>query len=213
MATQTTQMKRFYDNYQRVQNLLTIYGKLKEESADKPTIKFDEDVRLTDLLRASVVFLHGSEEDYIRTTLSNLFLSRADEKELASIALLDTSGRAEKFSFAQLSHFADYNVGELIAESINETLSKTSFNSYSEIHAWMRKIGVKLDSFSRQKQIDELIKRRHKIVHEVDQVTYGNDMRTRVSTIEVKTVRVWCSAVKEMLELIDSQICSQANHE
>lgn len=206
-------MKRFYDNYQRVQNLLTIYEKLNGESSDKHAIKLAEDVRLTDLLRASVVFLHGSEEDYIRTTLSELLLNRADEKELASIALLGTSGRAEKFSFAQLSHFSDYNVGELIAESINETLSKTSFNSYSEICAWMKKIGIELDSFSRQKQIDELIKRRHKIVHEVDQTTYKNDMFTRVSTIEVKTVRIWCSAVKEMLELIDSQICSQANYD
>lgn len=206
-------MKRFCDNYQRVQNLLTIYETLNGGSEDRPTIKLSEDVRLTDLLRASVVFLHGSEEDYIRTTLSDLLLSRADQKELASIALLGTSGRAEKFSFAQLIRFSNYSVGELIAESIDETLSKTSFNSYSEICAWMKKIGVKLDSFSRQRQIDDLIKRRHKIVHEVDQTTYKKDKFTRVSTIEVKTVRAWCSAVKEMLELIDSQIYPQIDHD
>lgn len=211
MIEHTEQMSRFVQNYGRVQSLLRIYDKAKSNSSEgAEVIKNDEDIRLTDLLRAAVVFLHGSQEDYIRSILSEWMRQKVDEKELSTIALLGSSGRVEKFSLAQLNRFSKYSVSTLIDESIKESLGKTSFNSYTEICSWMNKIGISLATFSNQNQINELIKRRHKIVHEVDQVAYGNKGGMRVSHIETKTVRSWCSAVREMLELIDRQVVEWA---
>ena len=184
---------RFCKNIERVNDLILIYEQNKQ-SLGKGS---------TDILRSAVVFLHASQEDYLRSILTDALSITGSKDLLNKVALADTSGRAEKFALGALIPFAEMTIDELIRLSVRQQMSKTSFNSYGEIATWMREVNVNLRDFKRQTLIENLIKRRHKIVHEVDMAS-GD--RNSASAIDVRTVTSWKEAVFELITLIDRQI-------
>lgn len=90
----------------------------------------------------------------------------------------------------------------MIQSSIESQLSLVSFNQYSEICSWLSKNGISLTQFKSQSLIENLIKRRHKIVHEVDL----NKKTDKTESIKASTVRSWREAVENMLRIVDEQI-------
>lgn len=151
------------------------------------------------------MLLHGSQEDYIGGTISDWLLVKAKPKELEAISLLNRTKKSpQKSSMADLVQHKDMTVANLIQKSIEDQLCLVSFNQYSEICAWLDKIGVSLEAFKKQELIEKLIKRRHVIVHEVDM---GEDSG-KTNRITAKTVRSWREAVEAMLSTIDRQVDS-----
>lgn len=192
------QLNQYKEGLTRVSSLLALYEKLAKENRDK-------DARATDILRAAVVLLHASEEDYLRNVLIQWYPVKADPAALKEVPLAGTTGREAKFTFDKLASFRGETVDELIDKSVREYFSKISFNSYTEIVGRLRKLQIEVKSYERQSDIDALIARRHKIVHEVD-LTTDNSGKTKTAPIRAAQVRTWVECSQSLIEQIDSQI-------
>lgn len=198
----TDRFNRLKDNLSRVDSLLALYEILQKEEARR-LVSSKQDARSADILRAAVVLLHGSQEDYVRGMLSDWLFDRADSRELEGISLLGSAQkRAQKFTLRDLAQYKNEQVSDLIQSSIESQLSLVSFNQYSEICSWLSIIGISLTRFKNQSLIENLIKRRHKIVHEVDL----NKKSGKTESIKASTVRSWREAVENMLRIVDEQI-------
>lgn len=198
----TDRFNRLKDNLSRVDSLLALYQILQKEEARR-LVSSKQDARSADILRAAVVLLHGSQEDYVRGMLSDWLFDRADSRELEGISLRGSAQkRAQKFTLRDLAQYKNEQVSDLIQSSIESQLSLVSFNQYSEICSWLSKIGISLTQFKNQSLIENLIKRRHKIVHEVDL----NKKSGKTESIKASTVRSWREAVENMLRIVDEQI-------
>lgn len=198
----TDRFNRLKDNLSRVDSLLALYEILQKGEARR-LVSSKQDARSADILRAAVVLLHGSQEDYVRGMLSDWLFDRADSRELEGISLLGSAQkRAQKFTLRDLAQYKNEQVSDLIQSSIESQLSLVSFNQYSEICSWLSKIGISLTQFKNQSLIENLIKRRHKIVHEVDL----NKKSGKTESIKASTVRSWREAVENMLRIVDEQI-------
>lgn len=198
----TDRFNRLKDNLSRVDSLLALYEILQKEEARR-LVSSKQDARSADILRAAVVLLHGSQEDYVRGMLSDWLFDRADSRELEGISLLGSAQkRAQKFTLRDLAQYKNEQVSAVIQSSIESQLSLVSFNQYSEICSWLSKIGISLAQFKNQSLIENLIKRRHKIVHEVDL----NIKSGKTESIKASTVRSWREAVENMLRIVDEQI-------
>ena len=199
----TARYERLKINLGRVDSLLALYDVLHRDEVSPLFSK--QDARAADVLRAAVVLLHGSQEDYIRGTISDLLLAKADPKELETISLLNKTKKSpQKFTMADLVQHKDMTVADLIQKSMEDQLCLVSFNKYSEVCAWLDTIGVSLEAFKRQELIENLIKRRHAIVHEVDK----NGVSGKTTSISAGTVRSWREAVETMLGIVDQQVDS-----
>ena len=189
----TKNFERFCKNVERVDALCMLYEQNKGELGK----------RSTDILRSAVVFLHASQEDYYRSTLVEMLPVAGSKDTLNKIALAESDGRAEKFALGSLIDFSDMSIDELIQRSVRQQMGRTSFNSYSDIVTWMRSIDIDLGSFNKQGLLENLIKRRHRIVHEVDNVASD---RKSTSSIDIRTVTSWKDAVLQLIKLVDEQV-------
>lgn len=110
-------------------------------------------------------------------------------------------------TLSDLLQYKGKTVDDLVADFIGDTLDTTSFNNYSDIVNWTRKIKVNLTSFTSQEKVEKLIKRRHKIVHEADNnKTDKMDNAYSLTAIQESVVKEWIGAVQDLVNIIDSQI-------
>ncbi len=194
----TEQLDQYNKNLVRVNGLISLYKPLKKKS--------NKQGRPSDILRAAVVFLHAAEEDYLRNTLIHWYPSKADREALKEVPLAGTEGRSAKYSFDVLSAFRGITVDELVRDSIKQYFSKISFNSYGDIVSKLGKIKIDLSSFEYGSEIDSLITRRHKIVHEVDLLQRDNKSEDRTRPIKEEQVEGWLERSQCLVKLIDSQV-------
>lgn len=160
----TVEKNQFDEGVNRVSSLLALYDSLQIEGSARTS----KEKRPTDILRAALVLLHSAEEDYFRNILIHWYPIKADSKALSEVSLAGSDGRTSKYSFDRFASFSGKTVDEVISESVREHFSRMSFNSYKDIDSRLKKIGLSLGAYKRQAEIDALIQRRHKVVHEVD---------------------------------------------
>lgn len=201
----------FKSNLERVDSLCSIYSKLKNDGfADSSGYK------LTDMLRAATVLLHSSFEEYYRSILTQWLSSRGNESTLKDICLPSDAGKhAQKYSLFSLLEYKDRTIDDLFIESVHAYMSRTTFNSYSEICAWATKIRLELSGFSGSDNkypddIDKAVSRRHKIVHEADTSRNVEKQTSRISSITPGMVSQWREAYEKLVEFIDAQVDSWA---
>src|SRR5262245_40538212 len=126
------EIRKYYERYEnnglRVTNLITL-----------------ADINMTgnasDVLRAAVVFLHATLEDFLRTICSDR-AEKLDREKLSTLSLVGTDYSNKKFSLQSLLDHKDKNVGDLINESIRSWLRRTSFNETSDITGILTNFGV-----------------------------------------------------------------------
>jgi hypothetical protein len=160
---------RFVLNMRRIAGLTKLA--LPDGSAPAPTAVAtgSEDVR-ADLFRAIVVFLHATFEDGLRTAARQR-LGDAATKVLDDIPLVGTNklGRAEKFYLGSLAAHRGKTVDHLIRESVEDYLTRESFGSCADVEEILRQMGLDTKPFkSLYPDLDGMMKRRHRIVHEAD---------------------------------------------
>lgn len=144
-----------------------------------------------DMLRAVVVLNHAYLEDFLRT-LAVALLPTAGEKALDGIPLAGAgrTERAEKFYLGRLYEHRGKTVNDVLVESVRAHIERSTFNSVSEIMGFIQGIGLSLpkkgdlipawifplddDVLSR---LDEMIRRRHHIVHRADKADRGEGLR------------------------------------
>ena len=155
---------RLQDNLSRIDNLVRIYDELS------PPTQGRRPRNATDILRAAVVLLHASIEDFMRGVLEYK-LPKASAEVIDGIPLVGTSHSSmpSKFLLGSLVGHQAKTVEELITESVNSYLQVLSFNSTHELAYALKRLGLPVeDHNSHFGDLDKLIRRRHHIVHQAD---------------------------------------------
>jgi hypothetical protein len=179
------------DNMFRVSQLLMLYDLLKKNSDFSPL------AALEDILRLTVVFIHSTVEEFLRRLAINL-LPNADKKALNNIPLASESGRAEKFLLGNLVEFKDKTVEEVIKQSVEIYYERSNFNDTQDISNLFSDLGIDIKKFnSRFSKLNELMKRRHFIVHRADKMRKPNESLAPLSPINPREVTEWLNIVTE----------------
>lgn len=190
----------FDRNIERVRSLRKMYNSLKNDE-----IKERKEYKFTDILRSAVVLLHSSFEEYYRSVLGYVLPKICTEDDLKNMSFVGSAGNhKDKITLGGLINFRDKTVDQLITESIQESLSFTSFNNYQDIVSWSKKIKIDLSTFNDQEKLNKLIQRRHKIVHEADNAK--NDDTYALTPIKENSVEDWIGVVCNLVDIINSEI-------
>lgn len=193
------QFDRFKQNIARVDNLCILFETVKE-SKKRPTVKEG------DILRAAIVFLHSALENYLRSVIAEWLPKKGDKKAIDGISLPISENRAEKFMLGALLDFSDQKVSDLILAAVQKHMSRISFNDYTDICSWLNKIGIDYSAFKEQDLINNMIKRRHKIVHEADANQKSGSGNHYAASINHPTVEAWKKATIDLVSVIENQI-------
>jgi hypothetical protein len=176
---------RIKENQERVSRLLEFYDEvLNKREGGK------------DVLRAAVVFIHAYLEDFLRTLASEL-LPGGDESCLKDIPLAGSGtgsfGRSEKFVLGQLAQHRGKTVDEILRQSVSDYFSRSTFNNTKDITALLTRLGLKPEDHNRDfAAIDQMIQRRHQIVHRADRV--NEDGTLVLQPIKRSQVTEWLEA-------------------
>ena len=205
----SVEKNQYDEGVSRVSSLLALYENLQKEGS----IRKSKEIRPTDILRAALVLLHSAEEDYFRNILVHWYPLKADSKAMSEVSLAGSDGRTSKYSFDRFASFSGKTVDEVISESVREHFSRMSFNSYKDIDSRLKKIGISLAAFQRQADIDKLIQRRHKVVHEVDLVRDASSGKRQTRSIKSAQVRTWMECSMSLVQMIDDQVSAWESQE
>jgi len=190
-------LDKFNRNIARAQNLVSLYTKRLAGLGQgrRP-------VHSSDVLRAAVVLLHATLEEFLRG-LALWKLPAANAEVLDGIPLAGSPGRPEKFLLGRLAQYRAMNVGNLIDKSIEEHLSRSSYNSTDEITVLLRDLGIEVDAISdRFADIQELMQRRHHIVHRADADERPGRGHHEAKSIGRGAVGRWIEAVHEFADSV-----------
>ena len=181
---------RFDQNIARVKNLLNIYAAHLAGSGPgrRSPLK-------TDVLRAAVVFLHASLEDLLRS-LAYWKLPHANSCVLSDIPLV-SANPAKKFTLGQLADHRGQTVEDVIGVSVKSYLERSNYNNTDDIATLLGNIGVQVANVNSYfSQLDDLMSRRHQIVHRADGDETGGSGNHRVRSIGPTQLNSWVSTVK-----------------
>jgi len=197
---------KFDDNIGRVKNLVNIYditltpGHPKEDAAD--------------ILRAAIVFLHATLEEFLRD-ISHWKLPSAREDTLNKIPFFGTTDRQrpDKISLGYLANYRNMKIDDFITASVEQHLERTTYNNATAIDALLASISIDREQIkTTYASLDALIARRHHIVHRADRNNSPKRGQHRVHPINSKSINEWIDAVVDFaakvcnaLEKIESQ--------
>lgn len=197
-----TEYKQIFDkNIERVESICRLYSSLKEAKQ-----KDSKDYVLTDMLRAAVVFLHSSFEEYFRKIIIDLLPKKANDDTLKQIPISLYAGtkRPEKLYLSDLSKYRNLSINKVIEESVSKHMELKSFNNAEEIRGWLSKVAIDFSTYDKFEIIDKAVNRRHKIVHEAD--TNRTDNGERITGIKSGDLKPWIESYCELVDLIETQI-------
>jgi hypothetical protein len=182
---------RLGQNLARVRSLVSVYNQRHGTGRGRRRVA-DMDV-----LRAAVVFLHASVEDFLRS-MAAVQVPLASEDVLNAVPLVGSlSSRPEKFFLGKLAAFRGYSVDEVIRRSVAQHLERTTYNSAAEIAALLRGMGVDVSRVEKYfPALEEMIQRRHRIVHRADRVEQLGRGRHHAKPLAVSTVENWIMAAQ-----------------
>ena len=157
--------RKFKRNLQRTRNLADAYDKIRPGGRGRKSVKD------TDILRASIVFLHASLEEVIRDLLVQR-LPDAEPQHLDKVSLSGKSvgGNPAKFFLGELAAFKGKTVDEVIEDSVRKQMNQSSFNDVEDIISRLRQVNINYEDepIKVLSSVGNTIKRRHNIVHQAD---------------------------------------------
>lgn len=177
----------FENNFKRLKNLIDLYESLSSGRGRKSTQELD-------LLRATTVLAHATLEDYLRSLLA-WRLPLADKDKLKRVPLrgISDSNRSTKFELSDLVEFRGQTVDEVIELSVKEYLGMQSYNDTNDIVAALSTISVDITKEIRStfSSLDEMIRRRHNIVHRADRDEKSGKGNHQIKSINSNQVKAW----------------------
>jgi hypothetical protein len=151
-----------------------------------------------DILRAAVVLLHATLEDFLRY-IGSKYIPSSSEDVLNKISLSGSSDvlRPEKFFLGKLAKHRDKTVDQLIAESVEAHLDKRSFSNTTDISQLLESAGVSINKVEKfYPSLSELMARRHEIVHNGDlKPTANQECEREPERIDASKVKGWNETV------------------
>lgn len=181
-------------NLERVDNLLNVYKAATNGPGRKHT-------HSSDVLRASVVLLHATLEDYLRNLLL-WKLPEATQDVLKKIPLkYDIDKSKHSFDFGDLFDHKEKTVDSVLRESIAFHLNAASFNDTREISNRLTQINCIVTPLisSTYSDLTEMIKRRHHIVHQADRNRSAGRGQQKYISLNHQSVVRWRKSVERFV--------------
>ncbi|MDR1329429.1 MAG: hypothetical protein LBK23_07505 [Oscillospiraceae bacterium] len=175
-------------NINRVKNLIDTFHAIPK----KPGPVKATDV---DILRASVVFLHAAFEYYYRQVVIDGIIHQLKNHKTTDLDRLKLAVPIKDLYTAPAG-----DLSAALDNAVIEELKKQSFNSYGQIKTHAKQAGLDIDSFTKGKELDEMIQRRHVIVHHADNCNGGANSKNKLTDDIVEN---WLAAVDELVALIE----------
>jgi RiboL-PSP-HEPN len=191
------QLQQFQENINRSVMLVKMYELASKESPDGMS------VHMTDILRASVVFLHAAFEETLRSLILATY-PIADATVLNEIPLagINKSGRPEKFLLGDLSRFRNKTVDDVIDLSLQEYVSRLTFNNRGDLLHVIRSLGLRDSHVAKlMPALDAMLRRRHQIVHRGDRPLAEDQRWIRATSLSSKHVRSWIKATTNFVAI------------
>ncbi len=188
---------RFASNISRVRNLVALYVALGGPGQGR------RPMHAADILRSAVVLLHASMEDVLRS-VGAWRLPYQAEHVLNDIPLLGLAqgGRPEKFWLGKLAAHRTKTVQSLIKESVAAHMNAFGVNSTTDIASFMRSVGADPAAIATElPTLEQLVRRRHHIVHQADKNEQTGVGQHRARTISVEQINQWTSAVERAMRV------------
>jgi RiboL-PSP-HEPN len=181
---------RYNFNIRRVNRLIDIFDELGDRIAGSYGV---------DLLRAAVVLLHAALEDVLRNMIE--WKLPLDKKAMLARLRFPTTERKEKCSLLELVElYPDKTVQEIQTLAFEHYLNHLNWNSRKDIEETLKML--KLGS-PKDKQtlltVDDLIQRRHLIVHQGDRDHFDNTSHGKIRDLDAYEVREWIDAVEKFI--------------
>jgi len=189
-------------NLARVQNLISIYG---------PPRQGRRSVQETDVLRAALVMLHASMEDFLRSLLK-WRVPALGAKELIDTYPLPGSGhkQARNFLLGSLVAHKGKTVDQLIEAAAKEYLDEyASFNDLGEVKRALTNCGLNGAAVENHGygELPAMIARRHKIVHHADRnEVQGGQGNHRTASIGTRELNNYVAAVQSLRDFVQAQL-------
>ncbi len=191
------------ENLVRVDNLVSLYGK---------TTRGRKAVKATDILRASIVLLHASMEDYLRSLLI-WKIDKFDQNILKDFSFLDEANRLsqkKKITLGELSIYRNKTVAEVIEDSVKFHLENYhSFSDLGEVKKALNWCGISHAAIKEHDfgKLHEMISRRHHIVHRADRndVTGGQGNHPTKS-LSKKQLENYIKSVKDLKDFVSGNL-------
>jgi hypothetical protein len=191
-------MKQQTEGFSRVTNLLAVAREAEQSDA---LVRLTEHCKLNatqDILRAAVVLIHAQLEEFLRT-MARTLLPEGDEGCLNEIPLAGLGGRKDRFLLGKLAQHRGKMVDEVLRASVSEYLERSNYNSTTEIANLLRTLGFDVPEHDNQfAEIEQMIERRHKIVHRADRFEDANSALA-LQPIAINDVADWLRATQEFL--------------
>ena len=181
-------LQRFDVNLKRAERLAAPFSSKESDGTTS---------RESDIIRAAVVLLHASLEDFLRD-LQLLTLHSAPREALKRYRLPIGGGRElESFTVADLARFRHLSVADLIYHSAEAHHSgRSTFNRTDHVVVALRSSGVTEEQIAKLdfSIISEMMNRRHDIVHRADRKE-GTNKATKIAG---KTVHRYIAEVRHL---------------
>ncbi len=191
---------RLGDNIARVRNLVSLY-----ETSLAGAGQGRRGHAKTDVLRAATVMLHASVEDCLRS-LAYWKLPLAASDVLDRIPLV-TAAPATKFSLGALAAHRGQSVEEVITASVNGYLERSNYNNVQEVTSFLQAIGVNVANVQRWfAPLEEMMKRRHQIVHRADRDETGGRGRHSVRSIGRHKLHEWIDTAEGFCNAVLNEV-------
>jgi hypothetical protein len=160
-----------------------------------------------DIIRAAIVFLHATLEDFLRH-VGSMYLPTRGEEVLNRVALIGSCDvlRPEKFFLGRLASHRGKSVDQLISESVAAYLDRVSFSDTGEVSRLLEAVGISLDPVRRfYAPLSSLMARRHQIVHKGDLLDAPIGGPREAMAIDGTVVMEWHTAVKAFMSEVIAQ--------
>jgi hypothetical protein len=155
-----------------------------------------------DVLRAAVVLNHAYLEDLLRT-LAGQLLPEAGEAALNDIPLAGSESVAhpQKLQLGKLARHKGKMVDDVIRESIARHLDRVTYNDTNQISQQLETLGFKVAEHNQYfPAIQQMIQRRHQIVHRADKVKIGDSNAYKLQPIEPQQVSHWLGVTTNFMQ-------------
>jgi hypothetical protein len=198
--TPTELAERSRGNLERVRGLVALYEQLAGEAGGRPGI------RQTDLLRAAVVLLHATLDDFLRSVAS-IRLPRVGPDQLRLIPFVGGDGRKTTFTLGDLHAYLSRSVDDVIAASFDAHLGRSSYNRPVDVAALLTDLGLDASLIRpHAARLAVMMARRHQIAHRVDRNEMKGRGHHRANPISRSIVVTWIDAVGEFMRDVLAQL-------
>lgn len=192
---------QFEGNLQRIDHLIEAATRLRHLDAGAS-------VQADDVLRAVVVFMHSTLEEILRS-LFLLRLPHASTEVLNSItfAAHDPSHRPKQIYLGELKKYSGKYVDNVIRLSINRHVDSLNVNNSDQLIGQLKLASVRTDALDgHMADLNELMKRRHKIAHQMDRDNEYDPAEAAPIGIDDAVIMRWRSALIAFMASLAEQV-------